>query len=240
MLSVVKSSTSLLIISLLLNACASPPRNTGNICSVFEDKRNWFNAARESQERWSVPIPVTMAFIQQESGFRSRARPPRTRILGLIPGPRPSNAFGYAQALESTWKDYEQATGNRSASRSNFADAVDFIGWYNNMSYRTNNIASNDAHSLYLAYHEGNTGFARRSFEGKQWLIDVASKVQANTNLYERQLAGCERDLNRSWYERLFSLNLSAGHAGVNGSAGRSGAAGSLNLRAGHFAAVRA
>jgi hypothetical protein len=191
---------------LVVTACASsPPRNTGNICSVFEDRRSWFNAAKRSEERWSVPIPVTMAFIQQESGFRGKARPPRTRILGLIPGRRPSNAFGYAQALESTWSDYERATGNGSAKRSDFADAVDFIGWYNSNSYRINDIERSDAHSLYLAYHEGNSGFARRSFEGKGWLIDVASKVQANTNLYERQLVACERDLNRSWYERLFS-----------------------------------
>ncbi len=196
----------LLVTALLaLTACASPPRNTSNICSVFESRRSWFDAARNSEERWSVPIPVTMAFIQQESGFRGKARPPRTRILGLIPGRRPSNAYGYAQALESTWNDYQRATGNQSAERSDFADAVDFIGWYNANSYRINNIERSDAHSLYLAYHEGNTGFARRSFEGKGWLIDVASKVQANTNLYERQLATCERDLNRSWIERLFS-----------------------------------
>lgn len=200
---------------LLLNACASPPRNTSNICSMFEDQRSWFVAAKEAEERWNVPIPVTMAFIQQESGFRSRARPPRMRILWLIPGPRPSNAFGYAQALDSTWNDYQRSTGKASAKRTDFADAVDFIGWYNNMSYRANNIERSDAYSLYLAYHEGNNGFARRSFEGKQWLIDVASKVQANTNLYERQFAECERDLNRSWYERLFSLNLR--HSGAEG-----------------------
>jgi hypothetical protein len=191
----------------MTTGCASPPENASNICSVFEDRRSWFNAAKDVEERWKVPIPVTMAFVRQESGFRSKARPPRTRILWLLPGPRPSNAFGYAQALESTWRDYIQATGNRSAERSDFADAVDFIGWYNNMSYRTNNIAPNDAYSLYLAYHEGNTGFARRSFEGKQWLIDVANTVQANTNLYGRQYNECERDLNRRWYERLFALS---------------------------------
>lgn len=194
----------------LLAACASPPGNTGNICHVFEDRRSWFNAAKDSAERWGVPIPVTMAFIQQESGFYSRARPPRARILWVIPGPRPSNAFGYAQALESTWSDYERATGNGSAERSDFADAVDFIGWYNSNTYRINAIARTDAHSLYLAYHEGNTGFARRSFEGKAWLIDVANKVQANTNLYESQLAECERDLNRPWYERLFTFGARA------------------------------
>ena len=214
----------LLVLLLLLTACASPPDNTSNICRVFEDRHSWFTAAQRSDERWSVPIPVTMAFIQQESGFRGRARPPRSRIFGFIPGPRSSNAFGYAQALDSTWNDYEQATGNRSASRSDFADAVDFIGWYNSNSYRINSIRSDDAYSLYLAYHEGNTGFSRRSYEGKGWLIDVANKVQANTNLYERQLSVCESNLSRGWFERLVSLNLSAGplgpkrHSGAEGS----------------------
>jgi hypothetical protein len=208
-----------LALALLLGACASsPPANTSNLCSVFENRRAWFLAARDAQERWTVPIPVTMAFIQQESGFRARARPPRTRILGFIPGPRPSNAFGYAQALESTWGDYVEATGNRFASRSDFADAVDFIGWYNSNSYRINGIRRDDAYSLYLAYHEGNTGFARRSFADKAWLIDVANKVQANTNLYERQFAQCERELGRRWYERIFSLNRSAGRPGAEGS----------------------
>lgn len=207
----------LVTLALLVTGCASPPAETSNICSVFEARRSWFNAAKDAEERWRVPIPVTMAFIQQESGFRSKARPPRMRILWLIPGPRPSNAFGYAQALESTWSDYIQATGNRSAERSDFADAVDFIGWYNNMSYRTNNIEANDAYSLYLAYHEGNTGFARHSYDGKQWLIDVATKVQANTKLYGRQYTECERDLGRRWYERLFSLDLRAKHARAAG-----------------------
>jgi hypothetical protein len=172
---------------------------------MFEDRRSWFRAAQRSRERWNVPIPVTMAFIRQESGFQGRARPPRKKFLGFIPGPRPSDAFGYAQALESTWTDYKEQAGNWGARRSDFDDAVDFIGWYNNNSYRINGIRRDDAYSLYLAYHEGNGGFARRTYEDKAWLIDVASKVQANSNLYERQFAQCERELGRSWFWRLLS-----------------------------------
>lgn len=200
----------LLLIPLLLvlTACATtaPPQNTNNLCSIFEQRRNWFEAAKRSEERWGVPIPVTMAFIRHESGFNGKARPARRKILWLIPGPRPSDAYGYAQALDSTWRDYERAVG-RSASRSNFADAVDFVGWYNNMSYRMNDIERSDAFNLYLAYHEGNTGFARRTYENKRWLINAANGVQATANLYARQYASCERELNRSWYERLFSFD---------------------------------
>jgi hypothetical protein len=190
---------------LLLTACASTPQNTGNICTVFDDKESWFRAARQAEKRWGVPIPVSMAFIKQESGFASRAKPARRKLLGFIPGPRPSSAFGYAQAQDGTWDDYRKSSGNGIASRSNFADAVDFVAWYNNNSYRINNIAHDDAYNLYLAYHEGNAGFRRRSYEGDTALINVARKVQADALVYERQFQECERELGKNWFERLFS-----------------------------------
>jgi hypothetical protein len=192
------------LLLLLLGACASaPPSNTANICSMFDERRSWYHAAKKSEERWAIPTPVAMAFIGQESGFRARAKPPRKRILWIFPGPRPSNAFGYAQALDSTWSDYRGSAGGWSARRSNFADAVDFVGWYNRMSVRENGIAPSDAYNLYLAYHEGNGGFRRRTYEGKGWLLQTARNVQNNASRYEAQLQGCERSLGRSWLQRL-------------------------------------
>lgn len=193
------------ILLLQLVACASTPRDTADICAMFEDRRSWFRAAQKAEDRWQVPVPVMMAFIRQESGFKARARPARRKILGFIPGSRPSDAMGYAQALESTWREYESTSGNRSARRSKFADAVDFIGWYNHNSYLRNTIRRDDAYNLYLAYHEGNGGFRRGTYAGKQWLLDTAARVQANANLYERQLAQCERELGRGWLRRLLS-----------------------------------
>ena len=145
-----------------------------------------------------------MAFIYQESAFRSRAKPARTHILWVIPGPRPSNAYGYAQALESTWNEYREVTGNTRAKRSNFADAVDFIGWYNANSYRRNNIAPHDARNLYLAYHEGNTGFARRTYADKAWLLETADRVQSNADRYQSQIDRCADELGKNWWQRLF------------------------------------
>ncbi|HWK55023.1 MAG TPA: transglycosylase SLT domain-containing protein [Hyphomicrobiales bacterium] len=188
---------------LLLGACASTPSNTANVCSMFEERSSWFKAARKAQDRWDIPVPVSMAFIERESGFRARAKPPRTRILWIIPGPRPSNAFGYAQALDSTWSDYKDASGNWFARRSNFADAVDFVAWYNHMSVRQNGIPPSDAYSLYLAYHEGNGGYRRGTYAGKEWLLSAARNVQSNASRYETQLQTCESRLGRSWLRRL-------------------------------------
>ena len=190
---------------LLLAACAStPPQNTSNICSMFEERRSWFKAARKSERRWNVTMEVTMAFMRQESSFESRARPPRTKLLWVIPWKRPSNAFGYAQALDSTWNDYQESAGNWGAKRSSFDDAADFIGWYNNNSANRNRLGRNDAYNLYLAYHEGSGGYSRGTFRSKPWLMEVAENVQRNASVYKQQLAGCEKDLSRNWFMRLF------------------------------------
>jgi hypothetical protein len=193
------------MLMLLLAACAStPPRNTANICSMFEERHSWFKAARKSEKRWNVPMEVTMAFIQQESSFEGKARPPRTKLLWVIPWKRPSNAYGYAQALDSTWNDYQESAGNWGARRSKFEDAADFIGWYNNNSANRNRIPRNDAYNLYLAYHEGSGGFSRGTYNSKPWLLDVARNVQGNASAYEQQLLGCEKELSRNWFMRLF------------------------------------
>lgn len=195
----------LVLLGTTLSACLSTaPRQASNVCSLFEDERAWFRAAEQSQRRWDIPVGVSMAFIYQESGFRARARPARTRILGVIPGPRPSDAFGYAQALDSTWDDYRESTGNRLARRSNFAHAVDFVGWYNANSVRRNAIARDDARNLYLAYHEGNTGFARGTYADKPWLLEIADTVQRNAQRYQAQYEQCAPALRQSWWQRIF------------------------------------
>jgi len=193
-------------LALLVAGCATaPPSNTRDACGIFEGHRDWFKAAKKSEDRWKIPMAVSLAFIGQESAFQQKARPERTRILGIIPGPRPSDAYGYAQALKGTWKDYKRDTGNTISSRSDFADAVDFIGWYNARSVRENRIAPNDAYNLYLAYHEGQGGFRQKSFAKKAWLIEVARGVQSTATQYEAQLQRCEKSLGRGWLRRVFS-----------------------------------
>ena len=190
----------------LLGACAgSPPRNIANVCEIFEDRRAWYRAATEAEARWQIPVAVNMAFIYQESSFRARAKPERSRILWVLPGPRPSSAYGYAQALDSTWAEYERTSGNRRASRSNFSDAIDFVAWYNANSRRMSDIGPSDARNLYFAYHEGNGGYQRGTYREKQWLIDAANNVQSNAVRFDMQLSSCRDRLDRSWWQRILS-----------------------------------
>ena len=184
----------------LVLGCAhlgKPPENIDNVCEVFRQNRDWYRSAYRSAGKWSVSIPVLMAIVHQESKFEAEAKPPRTTCFCFLPGPRPSSAYGYAQAVDETWEKYKRVTGNWGADRNEFADAVDFIGWYCNLSYSLCGIRRDDTYNLYLAYHEGHNGFNRRTYAGKKWLQRVAWKVQNRGNHYSSQLASCEKEFEK-------------------------------------------
>lgn len=191
---------------LMASGCAmlapSPPEDQNNICEVFREQPTWYDYARESQQAWGTPIATQMAFIQQESSFRSHVRPPRSRILWIFPGPRPSSARGYAQALDPVWGEYQQDAGRLFARRSHMKDATDFIGWYNARTYRQLGISLHNPEHLYLAYHEGPTGYRRGSFRNKPGVMRAASRVEARANRYQSQLAACEAEFQcRRFYQ---------------------------------------
>lgn len=186
----------------LITACTtSPPSDVNDICAIFKEKDDWYEAAADARDEWGSPIPVMMAIMHQESRFDAKAKPPRKKILGFIPGPRPSDAYGYSQALGSTWNAYQRSAGRYFADRDDFSDAVDFVGWYNHQSWRRSGIAKSDAYRLYLAYHEGQGGYNRGTYKNKKWLQDVARKVDRKANTYTGQLRACEEDLkDGGWF----------------------------------------
>ncbi len=194
--------TTVAIALLMIVGCAtSPPEQVDNVCDIFGEKSGWYSDVKESRARWGVPISVSMAFMHQESRFIATAKPPRKKIFGVIPGPRPSDSYGYSQAKESTWDWYQRSTGNYGADRDDFGDAVDFIGWYNSVSHKELGISKQDAFRLYLAYHEGHGGYRKQSYRNKDWLIDVARKVDRQAQQYNSQLQGCGEELEpRGWF----------------------------------------
>lgn len=190
---------SLLVLVGLLQSCATaPPRQVDNICSIFSEKNGWYSAAKKSQKRWGSSIATMMAFMHQESRFVSKAKPPRTKILGVIPGPRKSSAYGYSQAQDGTWSWYKKSTGNWRADRDDFQDAIDFIGWYNVQTKKINGVSLSNTYGLYLAYHEGHGGYKRKTYNKKQWLVGVAKKVSRRAQTYAAQLKKCEKNLSSS------------------------------------------
>lgn len=195
-----------LVTFLVISGCStSPPQNAHNLCDIFEEKRDWYDAAADMKDKWGVPIHVPMAMMYQESSFRDDAKPPRDYILfGLIPWGRLSSAYGYSQAKTLTWEDYIRETGNSGADRDDFDDAIDFMGWFISKTYKINGVSKWDAYAQYLNYHEGWGGYKRRTYNKKAWLKKVAKKVKDRSFTYSKQLKTCQDDLDDSWLWRTF------------------------------------
>jgi hypothetical protein len=189
-------------IAIVLSGCFSTPaREVVDICQLLDEKVSWYQSVKKSEQKYQAPMHLQLAIIYQESHFASRAQPARTTYLGFIPGPRPSSAYGYSQAKTETWEWYQLKTGNRDASRSNFSDSVDFVGWYINQSKIRSKISKSDAYNQYLAYHEGHNGFNNKNFKDKAWLLKVAKHVEKKSSDFKRQLSKCRThlDSNRVW-----------------------------------------
>ena len=190
--------------ALLLAACAgTPPRNQEDICSVLDQHPAWYDYAVDAEERWGVPKHVLLSFVRFESGFRSSVKPPRDWFLRVIPLPRDSSAYGYAQAQNFTWKEYlEDTDGGWFTDRDNMADALDFVGWYNHRSHEELGISVWDPKNLYLAYHEGRGGYRSGTWRNKPGLLERAEQVDWQAREYGAQLSQCEdRFKCDAWYQ---------------------------------------
>ncbi|ENF8748999.1 hypothetical protein ABRI18_002611 [Vibrio fluvialis] len=187
---------------LFLAGCAtSPPSKQNNLCEIFREKPQWYEDAVEMQDEWGTPIQIAMAIIKQESSFRHDAKPPKDYLLGFIPWGRVSSAYGYAQAQDPAWDDFQRST-DYGGSRTNFDDSLMFIGWYTSETQKTLGVSKWDTYHQYLAYHEGRGGFKRKSYQSKPTLIKVARKVEQQAKDYGWQLKQCRQELedNRSWF----------------------------------------
>ncbi len=185
------------VLMMLVASCGSgnysAPRNLDNACSIVEQRPKYLRAMRNAERRWGVPVHVQMATIYQESKFIGNARTPLQFALGVIPMGRQSSAYGYAQALDNTWKEYKRETGRYGARRDDIDDATDFMGWYMAKSEEILGIPLSDARNQYLAYHQGRAGYARGSHRGKSWLLRIAGDVESRAATYRRQLTSCGR-----------------------------------------------
>jgi hypothetical protein len=169
----------------------SAPRNLDNACSIVSQRPNYLRAMERTEARWGVPVAVQMATIYQESKFIGNARTPQQYALGVIPMGRQSSAYGYSQALDGTWEEYQRETRRYSARRDDIHDATDFMGWYMYDTNRLLGISMGDAKNQYLAYHEGRTGYSRGTYRKKRWLMTIANDVATRAVVYDTQLRSC-------------------------------------------------
>lgn len=177
-------------------ACSTTPRpepsEIADACALLKENRSWHRALRASAKEWGAPMGFQLAVIRQESSFDAKARPEREDGFLFFPGKRPSSALGYSQALDPTWEEYKQKTGNSGADRRKFHDSVDFIGWYFNTAGQRTGLGQYDYKAHYLAYHEGAGGYLRGTWRGKDWLVRAADRVASSAAKYESQIGACD------------------------------------------------
>ncbi|QCE34822.1 hypothetical protein FAI40_05350 [Acetobacteraceae bacterium] len=187
-----------------------PPRYPENICAIFNERRAWYRAAEESAQKWEIPVSVTMSIIYQESGFRGQVGTRRNRLFGVIPIPTShiTSAYGYAQAENGVWDEYQKAQGEW-LRRHRFRDSFDFVDWYITGASKRLSLEKTDAYNQYLAYHEGISGYRRKLYENKPEIKKVAEIVQARADQYEIQYHACAPQLrNRSFVRWIFEAVL--------------------------------
>ena len=188
-----------LIFSLLVS-CSSIPKNTQNACSIFSERYLWYKHAKDSSEKYGVPVHLILAFVNKESGFNRWAKPERTKLFKIIPYKRPSSSFGYSQAIDKTWDQYKNETNNMLALRSRFKDSVMFIGWYINKTHQINKIPLNDSYRQYLNYYLGWGNYANKTYQTDKKAILFARSVQKQSYIYKNQLIKCQKNLDKKKY----------------------------------------
>ncbi len=188
----------ILFIIFFLSACSSIPKNASNSCSIFQEKYLWYKHAKKTEKKWGTPVYLQLAIIKMESSFNRFAKPPRQKLFKVVPYKRPSSSFGYSQAVKGTWKQYKEETGNKYATRARFKDSVDFIGWYTNKTEKILKVSKNDSFKQYIAYHEGWGNF--KNYKSNKKVINLAKRVEKQSNIYKQQLAECKNSLSTSKY----------------------------------------
>ncbi len=185
-------SGGVLYVALSPEEALPPPTDLADACTIREERPEWYRATRAAARKWEVPPTTMLAIVWRESSFRAQARPPRKKGWWIFKGKPISTAYGFSQALDGTWGWYLDDTGARGARRDEYADAIDFVGWYMDKSRDELGFAGIDAREHYLAYHQGHGGYRAGRWRRIGWLKKAAAAVDARARLYDTQLFECD------------------------------------------------
>lgn len=122
--------------------------------------------------------------IHQESKFHANAKNGH------------SSAFGYAQALDGTWKVFQKDVKS-DAKRNSFNDSSKFIDWYMSRLAHKLHLETSDSFDLYLAYMLGEGGYKNylnNKYQSNHAILKkeaIAAKVRLKSQVYNLELQNC-------------------------------------------------
>ncbi|WP_150467353.1 transglycosylase SLT domain-containing protein [Francisella sp. SYW-9] len=155
-----------------------------NICQVLKHHPSWRNSLIKADKRYNISPAFTLAVIHQESKFHANAKN------------RHSSAFGYAQAVDGTWRIFQKDV-EPYAKRNDFNDSVEFIDWYMAQLAHKLHIKTSNSFDLYLAYMLGEGGYRDymdNSYKSSSMLHReaIAAKVRLKSQVYSLELKDCK------------------------------------------------
>ena len=177
----------LIFLIITISSCSEKTKidDKMGVCEILAQHSSWKNSLKTAQEKYNLPPAFAMAIIYQESRFDAEAKS------------KYSSAYGYAQAIDGTWKHFQQDVKSN-AKRNNFNDSVQFIGWYMSQLSKSLKLRMTDSKNLYMAYMLGATGFKRYkagTFKNKAKIEEdkkIATKISNYTKIYQSQLKNCK------------------------------------------------
>ncbi|MEE2769616.1 MAG: transglycosylase SLT domain-containing protein [Pseudomonadota bacterium] len=190
-----KASLIFIILFTLVGCAPQKVTKKEDVCEVYNKNFNWYRSAVRAQNKYHIDANIIMAVMAQESNFTYNARPQKNYVFNFVPWGYKTSARGYAQVIDGAWDDYKKQTNQWFPSRHSFNDACDYVGWYLNKASKRLHINRNDSYHLYLAYHQGLTGYKRHDEKHDQKLNLIAKKVQKNTQRYQSEFKQCKNSL---------------------------------------------
>ncbi|QIW10091.1 transglycosylase SLT domain-containing protein [Francisella sp. LA112445] len=159
------------------------PSNT-NICQILKYHPSWKKSLIKANNKYNISPAFTLAIIHQESKFHANVKNSH------------SSAFGYAQALNGTWKVFQRDV-EPNAKRNNFNDSVEFVDWYMARLAHKLDIKASDSFDLYLAYMLGEGGYRNymdNPHKSSSMLHReaIAAKVRLKSQVYNLELEDCK------------------------------------------------
>lgn len=137
-----------------------------NAKKMLRENPTWAAEIERASKEHGVPTSTITAFIQMESDFNPHARP-----INRKTGKTLSSALGFSQMIDDTFAAYRRDAlkrGRPAPDRENPTDAIDMVAWYCKQLVAEVRLLRpepkylldvNNTPHLYLAYHEGPTGY---------------------------------------------------------------------------------
>ncbi len=171
----------------LLAGCSQPPKVINNACDILSLHPTWYRYHVHFAHKYSVPIPTVMAIIALESGFNPQARPVKSWLVkNYIPWEYASSSYGYSQATNAAWNDFQRANPYSIYTRGDYVSSVAFISWY--LSTYAVSKGKMRVDEQYIIYHDGPNKEAHAIAPATR---NYANKVLSLANTYEAQLRQC-------------------------------------------------